>query len=521
MEKEEQSVSEKLVEKVIGAAYVVHNDNFFAADVYEGNYYKIMEGNTVKLYAFPKKEYERVLTQYEECVKNESMIISAYEMNKRANHSFEIPTVTADPEAANKEWYIRKHPQVVPVVEPVKKKRSFFLKKEKEGIGIKCLNCGMVHKDGQKFCGECGAKLLSAQDEITQGSSMKDIGISEGTDKGQNLLMESQEMDFMENAEEVLQDKSMEKSEEEKQSKRPYVKSTMEMCGDVFSDEDKKEREHHSIVRNTKSTKEENLEEAVVRRLKKKKNTRTIVWFLLAVFILMFGMITMLYLFFSMSNQNILYNSENDGLAEVFADSKPVESINSGYIVIKLKNDVTMNEQIMADDLEGTILNKEQYEKYNGISTYIDENGETKEEKLLFWEDREQVIGKYASRDLESGSILYDTFITSKHVVADKTFVEVEVDGQSNTYQATTEVLPGNTKIQIVAIVKTDGVEPKQILLSEMTLQDRSLESIFDSAGQDILNMLSEKSRGEEIVLEEVGNLGEEVEQGREDEVDE
>ena len=167
-------MSEKLVEKIIGAAYVVHNDNFFVADVYEGNYYKIQEGNTVKMFAFPKKEYERVLAQYEECVKNDTMISSAYEMNKRANHSFEIPAITADPEAAEKEWYIRKHPQVVPVAEPIKKKRRLFGKKEKQGIGIKCLNCGTVHKEGQKFCSECGEKLPTAQDEIVAGEPLKD-----------------------------------------------------------------------------------------------------------------------------------------------------------------------------------------------------------------------------------------------------------------------------------------------------------------------------------------------------------
>ena len=111
---------------------------------------------------------------------------------------------------------------------------------------------------------------------------------------------------------------------------------------------------------------------------------------------------------------------------------------------------------------------------------------------MILWEDRSDVIGKYAARELSAGSILYDASVTTEHVVADKTYVDVEVDGEKKTYESKTDVMPGNTKIQIIALIQTDGSEPSQVLLSEMTLQDRSLESIFDSAGQDILEMLSE-----------------------------
>ena len=93
----------ELVEKVIGATYVVHNDQFFLADIYEGNFYKIMDGGVVKTTMLPKKEYERVLMQYQECLEKDIMITSAYELNKRANISFEVPKVSADPKAAEKE----------------------------------------------------------------------------------------------------------------------------------------------------------------------------------------------------------------------------------------------------------------------------------------------------------------------------------------------------------------------------------------------------------------------------------
>ena len=60
-------------------------------------------------------------------------------------------------------------------------------------------------------------------------------------------------------------------------------------------------------------------------------------------------------------------------------------------------------------------------------------------------------------------------------------------------------MLPGNTKIQIVAVVSTDGADPVQVLLSEMTLQDRSLQSIFDSAGQDVLEILAGEDESEPL----------------------
>lgn len=520
-------MSEKLVEKIIGAAYVVHNDNFFVADVYEGNYYKIMEGNAVKLLAFPKKEYERVLAQYEECVKNDTMITSAYEMNKRANHSFEIPVVTADPEAADKEWYIRKHPQVVPVVEPVKKKFRFFGRKEKEGIGIKCLSCGAVHKEGQKFCGECGAKLPSAEDEIGEGLPVSEDVLEESSQASENATEVFAETDFMEPEEEVHGDNQPEKSavaqRMDKSLKKPYVKPTIEYRRmEAAEDEEPVKKPAHRKAKPVMEEEDDEMEEVVIRKSKKKKRGGLIVLIVLLVLLFVLGAGAAAYLFLASGGQKMIYDSGNEVQAEtvtdVSAESEPAEPVNSGYIVIKLKKDVAMNEQIMEDDLEGTILSEEQYKKYNGISTYIDENGETREELLLFWEDREQVIGKYASRDLDSGSILYDTSITSKHVVADKTFVEVEVDGESNSYEATTDTLPGNTRIQIVAIVKTDGAEPKQVLLSEMTLQDRSLESIFDSAGQDILDMLSEKSQTEEAQTADAEGSGDETAESTEEE---
>ena len=165
------------------------------------------------------------------------------------------------------------------------------------------------------------------------------------------------------------------------------------------------------------------------------------------------------------------------------------------YIVIALAKDVAMSQMIQETDIKGVIVSAEQYEKYNS-ETFINSSGDVQYMALLLWDDKDSVIGQYAATDLKADSLLYDTNISTQHVVADKTYVEATVNGEDGTYEVEGDVLPGNTDIKIVAVITTDGGEPVQILLSQMKLQDRSLESIFNSAGQDILEQLSEKANG-------------------------
>ena len=165
------------------------------------------------------------------------------------------------------------------------------------------------------------------------------------------------------------------------------------------------------------------------------------------------------------------------------------------YIVIALAKDVVMSQMIQETDIKGVIVSAEQYEKYNS-ETFINSSGDVQYMALLLWDDKDSVIGQYAATDLKADSLLYDTNVSTQHVVADKTYVEATVNGEDGTYEVEGDVLPGNTDIKIVAVITTDGGEPVQILLSQMKLQDRSLESIFNSAGQDILEQLSEKANG-------------------------
>ena len=470
-------MSERIVEVIIGAAYVAVNGRFFAADIYKGNYYKLMENNTVKIVPLVSRDYERVVAQYEECVKNDKKITSAYELNARAHHNFEIPAVTADPEAAEKEWYIRTHPQVVETPQVEEPKKGFFGKKTKKNINIKCLECGAINSKAQKYCGECGKRLVSADEEVLQASeeAKEDAALPIAEDTKSANDEEIKETDLMDEIKPEDTDNEMkEPGKKEKVKRKKKEKTEEEKPGTEETDE--------------------------LKKAKPKKKGAKVFFIILLILLLLAGIGAGVYFYLFGGFETIIYNESKQTVAEVTepAVEEVKEEAAASFVVIKLKNATAMGAKITEADIEGTILSKEQFEKYNAVSTYIDKNGEKKDEKLLLWEEKDAVIGKYAARDLSAGSILYDTSITSEHVVADKTFVDVEIDGEGNTIEVEGEVLPGNTRIQIVAIVQTDGAEPVQMLLSEMTLQDRSLESIFNSAGQDILEMLSTKEQTQE-----------------------
>lgn len=482
-------MSERIVEIIIGSAYVASNGRFFAADIYKGNYYKIMENNTLKTVPLVSRDYERVVAQYEECVKNNQKITSAYELNARAHHNFDIPKITADPEAAEKEWYIRTHPQVVEVPKVEESKKGIFKRREKKNISIKCLKCGAVNTKEQKYCGECGNKLVSAEEEVLEASKDVESLIDDNENKKEIPSKEPEvaEQDFLED--EVIETEQALEPENKEQEAEP---------------ETKKGKRKEKKAKKTKQKEETSDKEDDTPIKAPKKRAGRVFLLVLLILILLAGAGAGVYLYLFGGFEGVIYNADKQTVVEVVEPEVPtvVEEENTSFVVIKLKNNLALGQKITEADVEGTILSKEQFEKYNKVSTYIDKNGEQKEEILLLWEEKDQVIGKYATRELTSGSILYDTSITSEHVVADKTFVDVEIDGEGNTVEVESNVLPGNTRIQIVAIVQTDGAEPSQVLLSEMILQDRSLESIFNSAGQDILELLSTEKTATDTEVE-------------------
>lgn len=430
--------------KIIGYAYVVWHDDMFAADLYEGNFVKYPDGNTDSV---DRQVYEKAYAQYQRDVEEGRKIVTAYEKNQLLNLNFKVPAATADPEAAEKEWYIREHPQAVPSFdepeqEPEKKilfKRGGRRKKQE---GIVCPACKTVNAGGQRFCGGCGAQLSGAHKEMRQEAPQAPPAWA--------------------------------------------VKETV-------SNTDRTDYREAGYVPYGENMPPWGMEDSMKKRQQKGKGLVIVVLFLIFAAILAGAAACAAYMVFTDGNSGVTYGTENkSGTA---GQAMPAQQTGS-HVVVTASSDIAANQRIEEEDLEGVILSDEQFARYSGLSTYVGDDGETKAQTLLLWKDRENIIGKYAAFDLYEGSILYDTSITGQHVIADKTYVDAVVDGEEVAYEAGEGIPAGNTKVQIVALVSTDGAEPVRVLLSELMLADRSLQSIFDSAGQDILKMLAGQDAG-------------------------
>lgn len=445
--------------KIIGFAYVMWHGEYFAADVYEGNMVSYPDGNVDSI---PDKTYQQTLEKYKELVKRDERISTAYDANKKMNRNFlfQIPASTADPEAAEKEWYLRHLPEPEPEVipEPERKKGLFRKKAKPEKSSpapekkVACPSCGALQMPGKKFCSDCGAPMNAE----TKPQEIPAAPVTPDSDVEELVFLE--------------EDKTEKKHGEtpaKKTEKRPVKQPEPEPFDE--DDEEETEGREETPAASGKRKKE-----------KKKKGFRPI--FLVLGFILLAILLAGAWFFirFYMPEQEMV-TTPPSGEAQ---EAEP-------FVAIMFTRDLAVDEVIEKDDLDGCILNEEQYEKYTNISTYINAEGESVMPELISWDDVSSVIGKRVTSDVKKGSLLYDTTITSQHVIASKTYVEATVNGEDGTYQVEGDVLPGNTKIQIVAVIATDGAEPVQVLLSEMTLQDRSLQSIFDSAGQDVLKILS------------------------------
>lgn len=478
-------MNEKPVEKIIGWVYcMIDDENMAAVDIYEGNYIKLMKGGALTHTAARKQDYDRAAALYEECVKKDEMISTAYEQNQRLGLGIRVPEITADPKAAEREWEIRKSPQIVHYEEP--KRNIFCIRRKKEDKkALRCLLCGGINPDGQKFCGFCGA-ALEGKEEGAQ---------NEGKEESyERTRIRSQEEPKLKGypSEIPVQESDPVRAVKASPAPRtiPVGDDRMESEPPVWKTEGRGNRKGRSKI-------------------------------MFSLFLAAFAAIVLLLgvLLSFLKTKEVLYDSNT------LPGSPP--TVSEGHVAVKLLKDLPANTVITEEDIEGIILSAEQFNKYSQTGTYIDEKGQAKKETLLMWEDRDTIIGQYASRELPEGSLLYDTSVTPLHVVSDKTYVEVDVDGEGKSYQTDGDASPGNTRIQIVALVQTGFEEPKQVLLSELTLKDRSLESIFNSAGQDILNMLSgeeEKEpapKEEESIKEEEDSDEGENEEQNEDELEE
>jgi hypothetical protein len=539
---------EKVSAKIIGYAYVIWHDDMIAADLYEGNYVRYPDGN---INSVDPKYYERAYEAYQKNVENKEKIVTAYAMNQRLHLVEKVPEMTADPEAADKEWYLRMHPQVIaaaaPEPEKPEKKGLFGRKKKPKKTGIRCKACGKVNPDGQKFCGDCGASLLDIETEPAKGleeeaEKKKEEPKRETPAKApKSAPVHDSEPEFTydeESEEEPAVSSKVKKTipaeETEKRAENIEPKRTEPMPSkaktaspaailptdsddDPDDEEDDEEDDEYDIYDDDDDYDPPVNENGKGRKSKsgeKKKKRFNIIPILLIILLLAVagGVICMFY--YSNWNKNAketIYGQTGEAAesAEAVSDAPEDEKFVAIKVVRQIEAD--NSDTIKEEDLEGTILTAEQYENLSNRGTYIDGSGQEVAQTLIPWEDREKVIGQYATATITAGSVLYDTSITTKHIIADKTYVEAEVNGENATYEVSSDSLAGSTQIQIVALVSTDGQPPVQVLLSEMTLADRSLESLLNSAGQDILQMITTND-GEE------SEDGEETEEAEETE---
>ena len=168
-------------------------------------------------------------------------------------------------------------------------------------------------------------------------------------------------------------------------------------------------------------------------------------------------------------------------------------------VIVRANKDIPKGKLIESDDLAVYEMGEKEYNQANG-TTYIAADGSTSEGTLVLAESINTVIGKFATRDIRRGEYITVKDFSVQKVVAEKTYVDVEIDGEMVSVPVDS-ALAGETSVKIVALVQSEGQEGTiAISLSEFVLQDRSLQDIFDSAGRSILEQIAAEkvTKGEE-----------------------
>ncbi len=173
-------------------------------------------------------------------------------------------------------------------------------------------------------------------------------------------------------------------------------------------------------------------------------------------------------------------------------EPSPVET--TEQIILRATKDISQGDVFTEEMIVSYKISDEEFNQMNA-ATYISTDGTTTNSSLLTEDKSEDILGKFATRNIPEGTYLTHQDYSSQKVIAEKTFIEVEVDGQTVSVPVDGSALTGNTRVKIVALVTTDNQEETiAIALSEFILEDRSLTDIFDSAGQSILEQLAGQS---------------------------
>lgn len=451
--------------KVIGFVIINWESKQIACDLYEGNRVVMPDG---KLGKASDATYEKLYELYKQGIAAGDPLRTAYEYNQQ--HDLDVPAYTADPQAAEKEAEIcRKE------LQEEEERREQEAREEEER-----------------------RKKAQEEEKLRLEEERK------AREQAEREEREALEREIEKRREQKrLEEEQRKREEEEKRARAEAEKEKKEAEACRLKEE--KEIKKQEAAEAAKRKKEEKAAEKEAQRQEKlrlkeekrqKRAEKTAQGGKTPLERKKIGALMLAAILLIVAAAGLL-NSRKEGEQPLNAasnESSVGDESQDEYVVIALAKDVAMSQMITEEDIKGMIVSADQYEKYNS-QTYINSSGETQFMSLQLWDNRGDVIGKYAAQDLKADTLLYDTSISSQHVIADKTYVEATVNGKEGTYEVDADMLPGNTDIKIVAVITTDGAEPVQILLSEMTLQDRSLESIFNSAGQDILEQLASESQ--------------------------
>lgn len=437
--------------KVIGFVVINWDSKQIACDLYEGNRVILPSG---KLGQATPETYEKLLALYEQGVQDGAPLRTAYAYN--VEHGLNVPEYTADPEAAEKGEKIR-----------AAEEAEARVRAEAEAAAAEAKR--LQEEEEQRKRAEAEQREKEEQAKKEREELEQELAAREEQKRRLEEEAKAQEAE-----KKRLKEEAAQKKKEEAEAKKREAAEKKEAAKRAAAEERLRKKEEKA------KRKEERAAETPEERKK-------------GVILIAGLMILMVAIYVGLTVWPKLQKSQGENQPTV--ENEAATDSKNEYIVIALAKDVAMSQMIQETDIKGVIVSAEQYEKYNS-ETFINSSGDVQYMALLLWDDKDSVIGQYAATDLKADSLLYDTNVSTQHVVADKTYVEATVNGEDGTYEVEGDVLPGNTDIKIVAVITTDGGEPVQILLSQMKLQDRSLESIFNSAGQNILEQLSEKANG-------------------------
>ncbi len=162
--------------------------------------------------------------------------------------------------------------------------------------------------------------------------------------------------------------------------------------------------------------------------------------------------------------------------------------------VVRAGCDISKGTRITRDMLEGIEMPVEKY-RLIASGIYLTREGSTVSDALILSEDRDDIIGGYAARNIESGEPLTASCITFRAPSSGSGFVQVEVNGRTMDIPLDPGLLSDgvDTRVDILAVFSEDGNEgSRRALLASFTLRDRQLIDIYTQAGEGIMRGLED-----------------------------